>query len=162
MKKINITGITRGALIAGILVILNYIFAPISFNVVQFRVSEILCLLPALFPEAILGMTLGAFLSNLLIGGVGFFDYVFGTLATFFCSILINYLFKRTQNLWLISILPVIFTVFITGTYLAFLFQTPLLLSWLYVGIGEIGAVYLLAVPFTYALKRVMDKRGWK
>ena len=49
---------------------------------IQLRLSEALCVLPFFMPEAILGLTIGCFLSNLLVSGGVWVDVIFGTLAT--------------------------------------------------------------------------------
>ena len=49
---------------------------------IQLRLSEALCVLPFFMPEAILGLTIGCFLSNLLVSGGVWADVIFGTLAT--------------------------------------------------------------------------------
>lgn len=49
---------------------------------VQLRLAEALCILPFFMPESILGLTVGCFLSNLLVSGGVWADVIFGTLAT--------------------------------------------------------------------------------
>jgi uncharacterized membrane protein len=57
--------ITIVAMIAAIYVLLTYIFAPLSFNFIQFRVSEVLTVLPFFTPLAIPGLFIGTLLANL-------------------------------------------------------------------------------------------------
>lgn len=60
----------------------------LAWGPVQFRVSEAVCVLAALTPAAIPGLTVGCALANLIslvlngTGALGLFDVVFGSLAT--------------------------------------------------------------------------------
>ena len=60
--------ITQSALIAALYVVLTMIVAPIAFGPIQFRVSEVLCVLPYFLTSAVPGVTIGCFLANLLCG----------------------------------------------------------------------------------------------
>ena len=75
--------ICRAAAVAALYVILTEFSAilGISSGVIQFRLSEMLCVLPAFMPAAIPGLAIGCFLSNLLTGCV-IWDVIFGTVAT--------------------------------------------------------------------------------
>ncbi|MDO4284340.1 MAG: QueT transporter family protein [Eubacteriales bacterium] len=77
----NVYFLTSSAVIAAVYVVLTLALAPISFGPVQFRVSEMLCVLPAFTPAGIYGVTIGCLLANIL-GGAMLPDIVFGTLAT--------------------------------------------------------------------------------
>lgn len=76
------------AIVASAYVVLTFIFLPFSFSFIQFRLSEILCLLSTKYKWAIVSLTLGCFLSNLLMGGLGMIDIIFGTIATFIACLL--------------------------------------------------------------------------
>ena len=49
-----------GAAIAAIYVVLTMVFLPISFGPIQFRISELLCVLPYFTPAAIPGLFIGS------------------------------------------------------------------------------------------------------
>ena len=70
-------------MIAAIYVVLTLLAAMfgLSSGVIQLRLSEALCLLPLIFPEAVVGLTLGCALANLITGCV-FWDIIFGSVAT--------------------------------------------------------------------------------
>lgn len=77
--------LTKSAVIAAlyaVLTLLSSLFG-LSGGVIQFRLSEALCVLPLFTPAAVPGLFLGCILANLLTGSV-FWDTVFGSLATFF------------------------------------------------------------------------------
>lgn len=81
MKKTNRTVrfICYGAVIAALYTVLTLISAAagLSGGVIQFRISEALCILGVLTPAAIPGVALGCMISNLVTGGV-VWDIVFG------------------------------------------------------------------------------------
>ena len=77
----TVYALAYAAAIAAIYVVLTMLFLPISFGPVQFRISEILCILPYFTPAAVPGLFIGCFLSNLF-GGAAVMDVVFGSLAT--------------------------------------------------------------------------------
>lgn len=79
--------ISQAAIIACLYVVFTLFFLPISFGAIQCRISEALCLLPVLMPEAILGVTLGCLISNILGSGLPP-DIIFGTLATFIGAVI--------------------------------------------------------------------------
>jgi len=84
MKTKNLTvRLTRGAAIAALYVAFTWLSAifGLSSGVIQFRISEALCILPIFFPEAVLGLFIGCILANLLTGAL-IWDIVFGALAT--------------------------------------------------------------------------------
>jgi len=84
------------SIVAAIYVALCLILAPISFGVIQLRLSEILCLLVVEFPFTISGIVVGCFLSNLLFGGLGVIDVIFGSLATLLACLL-AYTFRHQK-----------------------------------------------------------------
>ncbi|MBQ6559682.1 MAG: QueT transporter family protein, partial [Erysipelotrichaceae bacterium] len=88
--------IINGALFAAIYVVLCAVLQPISFGPIQFRFAEILCLFTIDYLWALIGVTIGCFLSNTFFGGLGIADMIFGTLATVIgCSL--AYLFRKIR-----------------------------------------------------------------
>ncbi len=79
----NVRAMTRGALIAALYVVLTYLANAMGLasGVIQFRISEALCILPIFMPEAIAGLFIGCFISNMVTGCLPW-DIVFGSLAT--------------------------------------------------------------------------------
>ena len=75
--------LTRGAIIAALYFIFTLVSGlfGLSSGVIQFRISEALCILPLFFPESVLGLFVGCIISNLILSG-SIFDIVFGSLAT--------------------------------------------------------------------------------
>jgi len=58
--------LATSAVIAALYVVLTLPFAQFAFGPIQFRLAEIMVVLPILTPAAIPGLTLGCFLANLL------------------------------------------------------------------------------------------------
>ena len=75
--------LTRGALIAALYVGLSYVSAifGLANGVIQFRISEALCILPVFMAEAIPGLYIGCLISNIIASGV-IWDILFGSIAT--------------------------------------------------------------------------------
>lgn len=123
--------------------------APISYGPVQFRVSEVLTLLPFYMPEAVPGLFIGCVFSNFY-GGFGLPDMVFGGLATLIAAILT----RRSPNIFVGALWPVVSNMIIIGIMLHVLIEAPLIATCIYVGLGEMGACYLLGVPLMKLLER--------
>ena len=125
-------------------------FLPIpQYGGVQLRVAEAMTLLPFLAPEAILGLTVGCFLANLL-GSPYVLDWVFGTLATFLAAVLT----RRMPNKWLAAVPPVVCNAVIVGAEIAYFsvldgeaFLPAFALNACTVGLGEAVACFVLGVP---------------
>ena len=73
--------LTQGGVIAAIYVVITILFQAISFGPIQFRISELLCVLPYFTPAAIPGLFIGCLVGNIL-GGAAIYDIIFGSLAT--------------------------------------------------------------------------------
>ena len=90
----HVKSLARAGMIAAIYAALTLIFAPISFNAVQFRISEAMTVLPILLPEAVPGLAVGCLVANIL-GGAALPDVIGGTLATLIAAILTRTLRKK-------------------------------------------------------------------
>ena len=148
---ITTTKLSRGALIGALYAVLTITLAPISYGPVQFRVSEALTLLPFYLPEAIPGLFAGCIFADFF-GGYGLPDMVFGSLATLVAAVLS----RKSPNIWLAALWPVVSNMLIIGTMLHVLIgeEAPLIATCLYVGLGEAGACYFIGVPLMKILER--------
>lgn len=123
--KITTKRIAAAAVIGALYTALTLLLAPISFGVLQFRVSEALCILPALVPGASWGLWVGCALSNLL-GGYGVPDIVFGSLATLLSSLCIERIARGEQPPFsfaktaLICLMPVVWNGPVVGAVIAY------------------------------------------
>ena len=84
--KISTRKLASAAVVGAAYAALTLLLAPISFGLVQFRVSEALCILPAFVPFTAWGLWAGCAIANLA-GGYGIPDIVFGSLATLGASL---------------------------------------------------------------------------
>ena len=141
----------RAAMIAALYVVLTWVFQPISFGQVQFRVSEALTLLPMIWAEAVPGLFVSVALANLQ-SPFGLWDVAGGSLVT-----LVAALVTRRWRFHPIGYLsPVVFNAVLVGGYLAFLTHTPYLPWVLWIAAGEAGVVFLLGYPLLQLLRRRM------
>ena len=72
----------KNAMIASIYVVLLYVFQFLSFELVQFRIAELLLVLVLFNAKSFYGITIGTFVGNMLFSPYGFVDAVVGTIAT--------------------------------------------------------------------------------
>ena len=144
------------AAIAAVYAVLTLSLPVLSYGPVQLRLAEALTVLAFLCPEAIVGLTLGCFLSNLL-GSPYVLDWVFGTLATLIAALWTS----RMPKQWMAPIPPVVCNMVIVGAEIAW-FETgfgpgfPAAWAWngFTVGIGEAVACFLLGTLLLKVLPR--------
>ncbi|MCK5128462.1 MAG: QueT transporter family protein [Clostridiales bacterium] len=161
MKKYLTTKfITYSAIIAAlytVLTLLPMLFGVgiISFGAIQIRVSEALTILPAFTPAAIPGLFIGCLISNtigVMFGlGAGLLDVIFGSLATLTAAYL-SYLLRNKK--WLVPLPPVLINAVVVGFLLNYVLGWPLLATMLWVGLGQVGACYVIGMPLYFVLDK--------
>ena len=89
----------EGAMIAALYVALTYFsrLLGLADGAVQFRLSELLTVLPAFTPAAIPGLTIGCLIANLG-SPYGIADIISGTLATFLAALCTRCLLYTSTN----------------------------------------------------------------
>ena len=104
--------VSRGALVGALYVALTYLatLLNLSSGVIQFRISEMLCILPVFIPEAIPGLFIGCLISNVVTPGVIIWDVIFGSLATLIGALGAYALKKLPRKLMPIATLPTLFS----------------------------------------------------
>lgn len=153
MKKFPIKGMAIAGVIAALYVALTLPFGQFAFGPIQFRLAEILTLLPFLSPWAIWGVTIGCLLSNLLFSTI--WDVIFGTLATLIAA----YFTYKSRHLLVAPVWPILFNGLIIGTMLAILtLDSFAIVPWLTI-MAEITAsefivCFALGVPFLKYFKK--------
>lgn len=153
MNKLNY--LVRVAMIGAIYVILNIIFAPISYGPIQVRIAEALTVLPFIDPSAIIGLFIGCILANVY-GGLGMVDIIGGS----FCTLIAAYLTSKMKNPKLAPLPPVLINAFGVSIYLHLLFDLPYWMTVLYIGIGEVIACYILGYPLLVLLIKNKKRLG--
>lgn len=136
-------------MIGAIYAILTILFAPISYGMVQVRVSEMLMILPFFTPAAIPGLFVGCIIANIF-GGFGLLDVIFGSLATLLSAFLVSII----GNKYLAPLPPVIVNAIIIGLVLHVVLDLPLYLTILWVGFGQFIACYGLGLPLLLLLEK--------
>lgn len=149
--------LTTAALIAALYLALMLPFQPISFGPVQFRVSEMLCVMPFFTAAGIPGVTIGCLLGNFLLGAP-LPDVVFGTLATLIGALGTAWLAKKplpyVRQLSLLP--PVLANALIIPFVLRYAYGAEDLLPFMMftVGLGELLAVGVLGSVLMTVLTR--------
>lgn len=144
----------RQAMIAAIYVVLVFLFQPISFESIQFRVAEILVIIILFDRKSIVGLTLGCFVANLF-SPMLVYDLTFGTFATFLTLLLM----MKTRNIYLKFLYPSLINALIVGYSLTLAFETPYLLNMASVFIGQFVVTAIIGYPLYLILNR---NRGFK
>ena len=164
----NLRVILRNAVYAALYVALCFVFQPISFGPIQVRIAEALCILILFDKNAVWSITLGCFLSNLLVGGTPqpIVDAFLGSLATFIGLYAVKFI--KVDNFFL-KMLPTIISNAIIIPYeliiimgwgnvdifgKTFVGNIAVLITIISVAIGEIIALYGIGYILYKALKK--------
>lgn len=175
--KMNLTtrNLTVAAVVGAAYAALTMALAPISFGAVQFRISEVFCILPFFLPHTAVGLFLGCAAANLL-SAAGIMDVVFGSLATLLaglCAARIGRTCRterrgpRAGEALAACAMPVAFNAPIVGAVLAWLYTPGELFwsgFWLFgaqVGLGEAAVLFLLGYPAMRFLPRAKALQKW-
>ncbi len=100
--------ITRAGVVAALYVVLTYLttLCGLANGAVQFRISEVLCILPVFIVEAIPGLTIGCLIANMISGGLAVIDVIFGAVATLIGAAGAYFLRKLPPKLIWIATVP--------------------------------------------------------
>ncbi len=147
------------ALVAAVYAALTMALGFMSYNGIQFRVAEALCVLPFFFPFTTWGLFIGCIIANLM-SPAGPLDVVFGSLATLLCGLSAAALGRGSHHgsWWrcvLVCAAPVVFNAVIVGAVLAYMGvsggdSAPFALLWSFygaqVGVGEAVVMFTLGL----------------
>ena len=152
MKNKKALFITQGAVIAAIYVVLVVVFNYWSFGPIQFRIAEVLTILPYFTPAAIPGLFIGCIIANVM-GGAVIWDIVFGSIATLIGAIG-TYMLRK--NKWLAPLPPVIANTLIVPFVLKYAYGEEELVPLLMVSIGasELVVCGVLGMLLLFALNK--------
>ena len=160
MKRKGTIFFVRIAVEAALYFVLTFFVPAISYGPLQFRVGEALTLLPIIFPEATIGVTIGCLLANVF-SPYAWYDMVFGTLATLISAVATYFIGKglKDKKLWLkcliggippivvnALVLPLIW--YITGTDLGYFINMGM------IALTQAGAVWVLGTPLVLGLDK--------
>jgi uncharacterized membrane protein len=157
-QDMSIRKIAFAAVVAAVYAALTMVLAPLSYGPVQFRISEVLCVLPFFFPFTAWGLFVGCIIANLL-SAYGALDIVFGSLATLaaaVCTMSIGHMSReKVVSKALACLPPVVFNGVIVGALIAYYqtttasgaFWPAFFMNSLWVGFGELVVLYALGLP---------------
>jgi len=152
--------ICRAGIIAGLYVALTYLASALGLasGVIQFRISEILTILPFFTLSAVPGLFIGCLLSNILTGCV-LWDIIFGSLATLLGAIgsyLIGKFLPKKLATWTVAIPPILFNILIVPFVLRYAYgvEDAIWFLMLTVGAGEVVCCYIAGVPLLFAIDK--------
>lgn len=140
---------TRNAIIAALYVVITILAYPLSYNVIQFRISEILVLLVFFRKDYAWGITLGCALANVM-SALGLFDILFGTIATLLACLCVMF----CKHLLTACAFPIIFNAFIVGFELWWLLGEPFWVAVGWVALGELVVMVVGYIIFMLLRKR--------
>lgn len=152
------------ALIAALYSVITIFTIPISYGPLQFRAAEAFNILPLFFPESIIGLTIGCFISNLFSSGNVLLDCTLGTTGTLLSALSCYFIGKCIKNEHIKVILGIIPTIIINAIIVPFTFLAMTELKELYftellfVGLGQLGVMVILGIPLYYSLKKIIKR----
>lgn len=167
MKNQKLIYLTQGAVIAALYAVLTILQSTLLPGTVsgdiQFRASEILCVLAFFTPAAIPGLTIGCLLANIL-AGLGAVDLIIGPLASLLAALTMWLLRNvRIKGIPFAGLLmPALWNGLLVGFEIAVFFTdggftVPVFLtSAAFVAIGELAVLFILGLPFC----KVIEKTG--
>ncbi|WP_334333696.1 QueT transporter family protein [Companilactobacillus sp. HBUAS59544] len=161
MSKLKTRDITQLALIAALYVAVTIapVISAFSYGQIQFRVSEILMLLPFFNHKYSWSLIVGCFISNIFSASLGVYDLVLGTLATAIACYLITRVPKDVKFLWTVPVICAVVNGLIVGAELHFVLKLPFALNFVTVGLGELVVVAIGAVIFYFLMKNQNFKK---
>lgn len=156
-KKIK--NIANIGVIAALYYALTALLFPLtSYTPFQARVSEALTILPFFMPQAVWGLTIGCFISNLS-SPFGLPDMIFGPIATFFAA----FITSKVKNKYLAPLPSVIINAIVVGLMFYYFYAQKGDANALYFYIGTVGAgqmlvCYGLGLPLLLTLEKYKNK----
>ena len=159
MKHKSLLYLTQGAMIAALYVLLTYAASLLGLasGVIQFRLSEMLCILACFTPAAIPGLYVGCLLANILTGAV-VWDILFGPVATLVGAL--TWLLRR--NPYLAVLPPIAANVVIVPMVLKYAYMAEDAIPYLMltVGVGEVVTCGVLGILLYYVVRRYRRPLG--
>ncbi len=160
MKNKTTLFITQAAVIAALYVALTYVsnILGLAYNAVQFRLSEVLTVLPVFTPAAIPGLLIGCIIANIQ-SPFGIVDIICGSFATLSAAV-VSYMLRKVSFRGipvLSTVPPVLFNAVIIGLEIMFLENgepTLFFVSAAQITAGQTVMCIVAGIPFIQAIKR--------
>lgn len=153
MDKLKTRDITQLAIIAALYVAVTAApgLSAFSYGPVQFRVSEILMLLPFFNHKYSWSLIIGCFISNIF--SVTAIDMIVGTLATAVACYLITLVPSKMKWIWTVPVICAVVNGIIVGAELHFVLKIPFWINAGSVALGEVVVVAIGAAIFYFLMK---------
>lgn len=151
MKPLLIKDVLRQTMIAAIYVVFVLLFQFMSFEMVQFRIAEVLLILIFFDRHSFWGLSVGTFLANWILSPFGIVDAAVGTLATIIALCLM--MVCRKQSV-LALVFPAVTNGLLVGYMVAYFYDLPFLETAAWVFFGEFVVLYALGLPLFLVLRR--------
>lgn len=164
--NIKVKRLVTAALVGALYAALTMALAPISYGPLQFRVSEVLCILPFFLPYTAWGLFFGCMIANLA-SAAGMLDIVFGSLATLISCACVALCGMRLgsglKSRIIACLMPVVWNGIIVGATLTIALAglNPLKEFGAFalfageVALGELGVMFVIGLPLmTYLPKQ--------
>jgi uncharacterized membrane protein len=132
--------LTYSAVVIALYVVLIYMTQSFAFGQYQVRIATALYALAYLFPFLTLPLGLANLLSNMLMGGFGFFDIFGGGLAGILTAGCCALLGKYKVNRWLVALPVALIPALLVSTWLSYLLSLPYLAMAASLLVGQIIA----------------------
>lgn len=154
--KIRSKDLTLIAVYAALYAALVVALGGFSYGPVQVRIADaMLAVVPLLGLPGVLGHTFGVFIANIF-STAGLIDLL-NTIPSFAMSFVVYYVYKRTKNDYTVIGTCIAYSVVLgvtVGWMLSYLYSLPLLLTIVYVAIGNVIASVLIGWPLFKLLKK--------
>ena len=158
--------IAQAAIVGAAYAALTVVLAPISYGPIQFRVSEVLCILPFFAPFTSWGLFIGCIIANLA-SPSGVLDVFFGPLATLGACLCIAAIGQRGAGakswfrIFLACLMPALWNGVIIGLVLMWTLTETRFpqfsnVFWVFggeVALGELVVMLVLGIPVIKALQ---------
>ena len=159
MKNDSAKKLTEGGMIAAFYVVLTVFSSLLGLasGPVQVRLSEALCILPALMPASVPGLFVGCILAN-LVTGCPFPDVIAGSLATLLAAWLTRYLsrkFPEKPILWTLP--PVLLNTVVVTVLLVMVYGYSV--PWYLLAAGIFAGELLSCTGLGLLLLRLLKKK---
>ena len=141
-QQLLIRRIVKNAIVLALYVVLTFASFPVSFGILQFRVSELLVLLCFFNRDYVIGITLGCFLCNFASGPLFPWDLLIGTSATLISCLLVSF----SKHLGIAALFPIIINPLLVGA--EFIIIGTSNAYWWMVGIIMIGEATIIVISY--------------
>jgi uncharacterized membrane protein len=155
--KIQTKSLALIAIYAALYAALVVVLGAFSYGPINLRIADaMLAAVPLLGVPGVIGHTLGVFTANIF-STAGVLDLL-NTIPSFVMSFVVYYVYKKTQNDYTVIGTCIAYSFVIgstVGWMLSYLYSLPLLLTIVYVIVGNIIVTVLIGWPVFKLLKKI-------